>query len=102
MPKIIHNRAFPYENDEFDILVGTRDENDPRDEDDTTYGFDEKKEGSDIVSVNSTGTDGNDQTFGGPNDDTIKGGKGLDALYGEGGLSLWRRGQGLALWRRQQ
>lgn len=85
MPKITHNRAFPYENDEFDILVGTRDENDPRDEDDTTYGFDEKKEGSDIVSVNSTGTDGNDQTFGGPNDDTIKGGKGLDALYGEGG-----------------
>ena len=43
MPKIIHNRAFPYENDEFDILVGTRDENDPRDEDDTTYGFDEKR-----------------------------------------------------------
>ena len=83
MPKITHNRAFPYENDEFDILVGTLDENDPRDEDDTTYGFDEKKEGSDIVSVNSTGTDGNDQTFGGPNDDTIKGGKGLDAaLWG--------------------
>ena len=43
MPEITHNRAFPYENDELDILVGTRDENDPRDEDDTTYGFDEKK-----------------------------------------------------------
>ena len=29
MPKIIHNRAFPYENDEFDILVGTRNKTDP-------------------------------------------------------------------------
>ena len=85
MPKITHNRAFPHENDEFDILVGTFDEDDRGDEDDATYGFDEKKEGSDVLSVHFNGTDGNDQAFGGPNDDTIKGGKGLDQLYGEGG-----------------
>jgi Ca2+-binding RTX toxin-like protein len=78
-------RSFPYENDEFDILVGTLDEDDPRDEGDTTYGFGEKTDDIDVLHVNAEGTDGNDQIFGGPNDDTIKGGKGLDALYGEGG-----------------
>ena len=38
MPDITCNRAFPYENDEFDILVGTLDEDGRSDEDDTTYG----------------------------------------------------------------
>src|SRR5262245_34461479 len=78
-------RSFPYENNEFDILVGTLDEDDPRDEGNTTYGFGEKTDDIDVLHVNGEGTDGNDQIFGGPNDDTIKGGKGLDALYGEGG-----------------
>jgi Ca2+-binding RTX toxin-like protein len=85
VPTITHNRAFPYENDKFDILVGTFDEDDRGDEDDATYGFDDKQDGRDVLSVHFDGTDGNDQVFGGPNDDTIKGGKGLDALYGEGG-----------------
>jgi Ca2+-binding RTX toxin-like protein len=85
MRNIANNKTFPYEDEEIDILVGTRDEHDPRDEDDTTYGFDEKRDDIDVLHVNAEGTDGNDQIFGGPNDDTIKGGKGLDALYGEGG-----------------
>jgi Ca2+-binding RTX toxin-like protein len=80
-----HNRSFPYENDEFDILVGTFDEDGRGDEDDTNYGFDDKKEGSDVLFFNFQGTDGNDEFFGGPNDDILKGGKGLDALYGEDG-----------------
>jgi Ca2+-binding RTX toxin-like protein len=84
MPKITHNRAFPYEDRESDILVGTLG-GDGGDEDDATYGFDDKQDGSDVLSVHFDGTDGNDQVFGGPNDDTIKGGKGLDALCGEGG-----------------
>jgi Ca2+-binding RTX toxin-like protein len=87
VPKITHNRAFPHENDEFDILVGTFDED--GDEDDTSYGFDDANDFpfdyNDAVSFNFQGTDGNDQFFGGPNGDTLKGGKGLDALYGEGG-----------------
>ena len=84
MPKITYNRAFPYEDDNSDILLGTLG-GDGGDEDDATLGFDDKQDGSDVLSVHFDGTDGNDQFFGGPNDDTIKGGKGLDALYGEGG-----------------
>jgi Ca2+-binding RTX toxin-like protein len=82
MPNITPNRAFPYEPDEFDILVGTLGGDGPRDEDGTTYGRDG---GSNGLSYNFQGTDGNDEFFGGSNDDILKGGKGLDALYGEGG-----------------
>ena len=85
MPDIRNNPTFPYEDDEIDILVGTHDDDDPRDEDDTTYGFDEKEEDIDDLFLNLPGTNGNDQFFGGPNGDIIKGGKGLDQLYGEGG-----------------
>jgi Ca2+-binding RTX toxin-like protein len=59
-------RSFPYENDEFDIRVGSFDD-DGRNDDDDKNGLDDIKEGI------------------GPNDDTLKGGEGLDALYGEGG-----------------
>ena len=91
MPKLTYNRAFPYENDEFDVLVGTRDGDDPRDEDGTTYGFYDKNDFyeqndfSDVLSFNFQGGDGVDEFFGGPNDDIIKGGKGVDTLYGMDG-----------------
>lgn len=85
MPKLTYNSAFPYERDEFDVLVGTLDGDDRGDEDGATYGFDDKKDGGDVLSYNFDGTDGHDEFFGGSNDDTIKGGKGLDALYGEDG-----------------
>jgi Ca2+-binding RTX toxin-like protein len=89
VPKITHNRAFPHENDEFDILVGTFDEDDRGDEDDgATYGFYEKNdfyeknEFSDVLFFNFQGGDGDDEFFGGPNGDILKGGKGIDTLYG--------------------
>ena len=66
-------RSFPYENDEFDIRVGTFDDDGRDYDDDTNYGFDDIKEGS----PSSPRL--------GPNGDIIKGGEGLDALYGEGG-----------------
>ena len=78
-------RPGPYENDEFDIRVGTFDDDGRDYDDDTNYGFDDIKEGSDVLFFNFQGGDDNDQFFGGPNDDTLKGGEGLDALYGEGG-----------------
>ena len=51
------NRAFPYENDEFDILVGTRDEDGRSDDDDTTMAFDDKNEAStSSASISRAGT----------------------------------------------
>jgi Ca2+-binding RTX toxin-like protein len=85
MRKITHNRAFPYDDRESDILLGTLGGDGGGDEDGATVDFDDKQDGSDVLSVHFNGTDGNDQFLGGPNDDTIKGGKGLDQLYGEGG-----------------
>jgi serralysin len=85
MPKLTYSRAFPYENDEFDILVGTRDEDDPRDENGTTYGFYEKNDFSDVLFFNFQGGDGDDEFFGGPNGDIFRGGKGIDTLYGGDG-----------------
>ena len=40
------NRSFPYENDEFDIRVGTFDDDGRNDDDDRDYGFDDIKEGT--------------------------------------------------------
>jgi len=62
--RTIRDRPVPYENDEFDIRVGTFDDDGRNDDDDKN---DDIKEGI------------------GPNDDTLKGGEGVDALYGEGG-----------------
>ena len=50
----------------------------------STYGFAESR-GYGGLSFYVQGGDGNDQIFGGPNDDTLKGGGGLNQLYGEGG-----------------
>ena len=112
MPKTTHNRAFPYESDEFDILVGTFDEDDTvygaggddtgdggdgpgnsqdstRDKDGATYGFEDANDpsfnGSNVLFFNIQGGDGSDLFFGGPNNDTIKGGKGIDTVYAGGG-----------------
>jgi Ca2+-binding RTX toxin-like protein len=105
VPKLTPNRAFPYENDEFDILVGTLDEDEPRDEDGTTYGFYEKNDFfeendfSEVLSFYFQGGDGVDEFFGGPNDDIIKGGKGIDTLYGfDGDDRIYGGGDGDYLW----
>ena len=85
MPKLTYNSAFPYERDEFDVLVGTLDGDDRGDDDGATYGFGEKDDDYGVLSFNFQGTDGTDIFYGGPNGDTIKGGKGVDVLHGEGG-----------------
>ena len=85
MPTITRNVAFPYEKDEFDILLGTLDEDDRDADDSTTREFDRADGRDDVLHFNFQGGDGNDEFFGGPNGDIIKGGKGLDSLYGEDG-----------------
>jgi hypothetical protein len=68
----------PTENDEVKRVLGAppqwrqSHEHGPRDEDDTTIGLAEN-DGSDILSFNIQGGDGNDEIFGGSNGDTIKG-----------------------------
>jgi len=85
MRNITHNRAFPYEKmTNLTSWSAPSHEHGPRDEDHTTIGFAEN-DGSDVLSFNIQGGDGNDEIFGGSNDDTIKGGNGFDRLYGENG-----------------
>ena len=106
------NRSFPYENDEFDILVGTLDEDDTvygpggddtgdggdgpgnsqdstRDEDGATYGFEDANDAGfediDVLSFNFQSGDDGGLFFVGPNNDTFKGGKGIDTFYSGGG-----------------
>jgi Ca2+-binding RTX toxin-like protein len=84
------SHPFPYERDEFDVLVGTLDEDDLGEEDGATYGFFDKnyfyKKGfSEVLSFNFQGTDDTDIFYGGPNGDTLKGGKGIDMLHGGDG-----------------
>jgi Ca2+-binding RTX toxin-like protein len=89
MPKITPNHAFPYERDEFDVLVGTLDGDDRGDEGGATYGFYDKNDprfdGIDVLFFNFQGTDDTDIFYGGPNADILKGGKGIDMLHGADG-----------------